>query len=160
MMSVYEKLKRFWWSGFKWFHPDLHDLTYRYRIYIKYVFSGSMGAAANLFSLAFLVEIAHLYYLVASVLAVLIGYVTSFFLQKFFTFGYTSLTMVHRQMIVYFAISIMNIGINTALVYVCVDILGLWYLLSQLIASILIAIESFILYRRYVFIRQNQPPIS
>lgn len=154
MIRLYTKLKKLWWGSTKRVHPKLFELTFRYRMYIKYIISGTSGAVANLGSLAFFVEVLKFHYLSASVFSFCLGYVVSFILQKFFTFGHTSMTMVHRQLVIYLCIAVGNLLLNTVLVYVLVDVIAIWYLLSQVLASIVIAIESFVLYRRYVFTRK------
>jgi len=115
--------------------------------------SGGTAAFANLASLALFVEVFRMHYLPASICAFIIGFAVSFVSQKYFTFGDTMMHMVHRQLVIYFFIAIGNISINTLSVFILVDVVGLWYLFSQALASLLIATISFYLYRRYVFVR-------
>ena len=155
MISVYKKLKELWWRSVKAIHPALFELTFRFRMYLKYVIAGGSAAVVNLSSLAIFVELFRLYYLPASVLAFCLGLIASFFLQKFFTFGHTDMIVVRRQFVMYVCIAAGNLLLNTLLVYLFVDVFRIWYLFSQVLAGILIAIESFVVYRRYVFTRRG-----
>lgn len=121
-------------------------------MYVKYLIAGSTAAGVNLLSILLFVEVLGTYYLLGSALAFILGFITSFILQKFFTFGDTTLHVVHRQLALYFGIALGNLGLNTILVFVFVEFLGVWYFLSQMVASVLIAVASFYLYKRFVFI--------
>ncbi|MBI2474654.1 MAG: GtrA family protein [Candidatus Taylorbacteria bacterium] len=144
--------------------PRLLPLYGRYRTLANYLISGSTGAFVNLFSLFILTHIFRLWYLLSSVLAFLLAFGFSFFLQKHWTFRDHSNDGVHKQMSLFMAVSLINLGVNTALMYFFVDIIGktyfpnyydqtLWYLLSQFVAAGLIAIESFFVYRAFIFRR-------
>lgn len=160
MITVYKKLKNVFWGAIMNIHPGLHAGVFRFRMFIKYIFSGSMGAIANLGSLAFFVEVLGFHYLPASMLAFLLGFATSFVLQKFFTFGNTAVKALHRQLAVYFFIALVNLGLNTLLVFVLTEKVGFWYFLSQLTAGACIALWSFFLYRTFVFHRDVRRPLS
>ena len=51
------------------------------------------------------------------------------------------------QLGVFFAVNLVNLGINAGLLYLFVEYLGIWYIAAQLIAAILIAFESYFVYR-------------
>jgi putative flippase GtrA len=154
MIGFYTKLKDFVWNTLHRISPLLHQILFRYRLYIKYIISGGTGAVVNLGSLSFFVEVLKLHYLLGSILSFCLGFCVSFFSQKFFTFGDTGTNMIHRQLIIYLGITLGNLLLNTSLVYIFVDAFGIWYILSQIFASIIIALESFFLYRRFVFTRK------
>ncbi|OHA18484.1 MAG: hypothetical protein A2664_00885 [Candidatus Taylorbacteria bacterium RIFCSPHIGHO2_01_FULL_46_22b] len=156
MISYYTKIKTFFWTTLKRASPFLFTVVFRFRVYVKYLVSGGSAAVANLSLLSLLVEIFHVHYLLASILAFLAGFLVSFFMQKYFTFGDTALKAAHRQLILYLFITVANLGFNTLLVYVFVDMLGVWYFGAQLIAGIIVAAESFFLYRRFVFNRDQR----
>ena len=72
-------------------------------------------------------------------------------MQKFWTFNNRETSRTHIQLAQYLAITLGNLALNTLLVYIGVAILGLWYLLAQIIASVLIALYSYFVYQRFVF---------
>lgn len=153
MRGLYERTKALWWSALARVDVRLHAFVFRYRAYVKYVLAGTTAAAVNLGLLALFKEAFGMYYLLASTLSFLAAFFVSFFLQKFWTFGHTSLEDVRRQLGKYFGIAVGNLGLNALLMFVLVDFVRLWYLFSQVLSSGSIAVMSFLLYRRYVFIR-------
>lgn len=156
MISVYQKLKTFWWQGIKSLHPRLYAVAFRYRMYIKYIISGGTAAMVDLGLLAFFIEVFRFHYLVAATLAFVVAFFVSFILQKFWTFGHSTMDDVYAQAGTYLGIALSNLLINAGLMYLFVDTFGLRYLFSQILAGGLIALFSFVLYRRFVFTRSAE----
>ena len=126
-------------------------LLKRYVGIIKYIISGGLAAVVNLATLAALTEYAHLHYLTSAVLSFVVAFFVSFLLQKFWTFQNTERGDMHLQMIAYLTVSVVNLGINTLLIYLLVEVAHLWYLLAALVAGAIIALWSFFIYRRVIF---------
>jgi len=118
---------------------------------IKYIISGGTAAAVNLGLLYFFTAVLNLWYLLSSVLAFIVSFLVSFFLQKFWTFGDSKKDIIYKQMAVYLFITLINLGINTASMYILVDYFKVWYMLSQFIVSASIALWSFMVYKFFVF---------
>ena len=114
---------------------------------LRYLVSGSTSAVIDFLFLYLLTDIWGMHYLFSAILAFIIAFFVSFFLQKFWTFEDDSTERVHEQAVLYFVVAGINLGINTALMYYFVDILGIWYMAAQFLASGLIACESFFISR-------------
>lgn len=119
---------------------------------LRYLVSGGTALAADLLVLYLLVEFAHVWYLAAAVCGFLVGMVVSFVMQKFFTFGDWRGAVIPRQAGLHASLQTINLGVNTALMYGAVSLLGVPYLVAQVAISGSIAVYSFLLYRRYVFV--------
>ncbi len=117
----------------------------------RYLVSGGSAAVVNVVFLFIFVEWFHLWYVISSILAFLIAFVVSFLLQKFWTFRNTSKEGVHKQAGVYFVVAVINLALNTALIYFFVEYFNFHYLLGQIVASGLIAISSFFIYSKFIF---------
>ncbi|MDP3735697.1 MAG: GtrA family protein [bacterium] len=116
---------------------------------LRYLISGGTALAVNLGLLAFFIEIFGLWYLLAAVLAFTVALCVSFALQKFFTFADHARTtgVLTRQFSIYTTIALINVALNTILMYLLVERLVLHYLVSQVVASGTIALYSFFIYR-------------
>ncbi len=119
----------------------------------RFIVAGSSGAATDLLILFILVDVVHLWYLASAVIAFIVSWFVSFGMQKFWTFQDKdhSAEVLKSQAALFLAVALGNLGLNTALMYVFVDILNLWYLLAQVAAALLIAVESFFVYKLFVF---------
>jgi putative flippase GtrA len=118
---------------------------------IRYVISGGTAALIDLILLYICTDLLHWWYLISAVVAFVIAITASFFLQKFWTFEDRGTGRMHRQAALYAAVSVVNVGVNTFLMYAFVDMLHIHYLLSQILASGIIALASFFVYRRFIF---------
>lgn len=118
---------------------------------IRYLISGGTAAFVSLSSLFMLTEFAGLWYLASSILSFCTGFVVSFTLQKFWTFGDSRKTVIGKQLILYLVVTGGALGVNTILLYIAVDVFGLWYMLAQFFVSGAIAVGSFIIYNFLIF---------
>jgi len=138
------------------FNKILQILSGRCGIYLRFLISGAIAAAVDIGSLYLLTDLIGLWYLNSAVLAFTVSLVVSFSLQKFWTFDDRRINseIVRKQGAAYVLLAVINLLINTGLMYVFVDILNWHYLVSQIVAGILIAISSFLIYRNFIFKRE------
>lgn len=118
---------------------------------VRYLISGGTAAIVDLGLLFVFVEWLSIYYIIAAIIAFLISFVVSFVLQKYWTFKDARTQDVHKQVSVYFLVALINLGINTLLIYIFVEFFGMHYIFGQILASGLIAISSFFIYSLFIF---------
>lgn len=123
----------------------------QYAVIVRYFISGGSSFGTNIIVLYLLTEYLKVYYLVSAVLSFLIAFVVSFFMMKHWTFQDVSTDGVHKQMSAYLGVALMNLLLNTALVYLFVEYMGIWYIFSQVAASLIIAVSSFFIYKYLIF---------
>ncbi len=121
---------------------------------IKFIISGGTAALVNFSLLYSFTDILGLWYLLSSVLAFIISFFVSFYLQKFWAFGDKNKDVLYRQLILCLSIALFNLAVNTVLMYVLVDLFGLWYMLAQFFIIGLIATWNFMAYKFFVFNQQ------
>ena len=128
---------------------------------LRYLVSGSIGLSVNLGLYRALVQFVHAQYLVGSVIAVSVSTIVGFLLQKYWTFEERSHERAPLQFTLYALIAILNIGLNTLVVFILVNTLGAHYLLAQATAAGVVALGSFFVYREVIFkkkIEGSAPP--
>lgn len=124
---------------------------FNYRI-VRFLFSGGLATATDLVLLFIFVNWYGLNYLPSSVLAFVAGMSVSFLMQKFFTFKDYSRDRIHKQTAFYFGFHILNLCLNTLLMYVCVTLLNVPYLIAQILIAGGLAICNFFTSKHLVFI--------
>lgn len=127
------------------------DLIKAYARIIRFVLAGGAGAVVNLTALYLLVTYGEAHPVLGSVGSFICAFFVSFTLQKLWTYRNFDKETAGKQMTVYLTIQLINLGINTGLMYILVHYTPLHYLVAQVITSALIAIESFFLYKHVVF---------
>jgi putative flippase GtrA len=126
---------------------------------VRYLIAGGTAALVNLVCLFVLTSLLHVWYLVSAIIAFIVAFVVSFLLSKFWTFTDNSTAKWKSQALMYLVITGANLGINTLLMYLAVDLLGVHYMVAQFIISGLIACESYFAYQIFVFKKSKGPAI-
>ena len=114
------------------------------RIFLRYAIVGLLGAAVHISILNILVEWAHWDPIVSSVAGFLVVLTLSYWLNVKWSFEHSEQS--HRKAIFrYTLVSIMGLGLNTLIMFCLVNGLGIWYLLGQAIATLIVPIHNFLL---------------
>ena len=117
----------------------------------RYVISGGTAATVNLILLYVLTDYLAIWYLFSTMLAYVVSFFVSFFLQKFWTFRDSRKDQINRQLVIYACIAGFGLGFNVLLMYFLVDILHIWYMFSQIIVGFILAFCNFLFYKFFVF---------
>lgn len=137
----------------KWrFHlPSVYNFAFPRRRLIKYFISGGASAAVDLIILYILTDILGIWYLLSSIVAFAVAIGVSFTLQKFWTFRNLTTSRLYQQAALYLLIGVINLLLNSGLMYILVEVVLLWYILAQVIAALVIAALSFFVYKNFIF---------
>lgn len=114
---------------------------------VRFVAVGGSAAVVNVALLYILTDGLGVWYLASEVVAFSAALAVNFFLQKFWTFENPH-EGVARQGLLFILINLGNLALNTLILYLLVSEAHLWYIAAQLLASAVIAVESYFLYRR------------
>ena len=120
-------------------------------IFVRYFICGITAAATNIGLLYIFTDLVGVWYLYSSIIAFLLALIVSFVLQKFVVFKDQNIVKIHHQFSRFFIAAVFGVLTNTILVYLCTDVLGIWYILSQIIAGFFVMIQNFILYKFFIF---------
>jgi putative flippase GtrA len=118
---------------------------------IRYIFSGAISAFSSWGILYLLVQKANLWYLVSSIISFCSGIIISYCLHKFLTFKNYSKKGIPVQFSIFFIYNLFMLGLNTLLMYLFVDIIGFWYLFSQVVITIGTAFINYFVFNKIIF---------
>jgi len=124
---------------------------FKRNILLRYFVAGFTAAFTNIFLLYVFTEFLKIWYVYSSALSFIVALFISFILQKFWTFADKEITKAHRQFIRYFLVGIFGVLLNTLLIYIFVEFLGVWYILGQIFTGVIIAVINFFLYKMLIF---------
>lgn len=135
---------------------NLKAVLLKYLIILRYIVSGSTAFAVNFVFLYIFTEVFGIWYLSSAILSFTFSLIVSFLLQKIWTFQNKDMEKADRQLSFYLVITIVNLAVNTILMYWFVGKMEIHYLLAQIITSIIISLYSFLIYKHFVFkVRPN-----
>lgn len=117
--------------------------------------TGGVAFSVNITVLYWLTSILDIYYLISTVFAFLASFSVSFLMQKFWTFKDHSRVGWHAQLSLYLTLQVINLGFNALLMYTFVEYLHVWYILSQTIIALGLAVISFFINKAYIFKPQS-----
>ena len=118
---------------------------------VKYIFSGFAGMATNIVILYLMTSKLGVWYLLSSIVSFSTSVFVSFVLHKNLTFNDLTRDKTDKKFLMFVAVAVTNLVVNTSLLYFLTDLVGLYYILSQIISSVLIATWSYFLYHWLVF---------
>lgn len=118
---------------------------------VRFIVTGISAFLTTLFLLYTFTEWFSLWYLYSATIAYAISIIVSFILQKYWTFENGTSHATRIQFARFVSLNVVNIGLNALGVYLLTE-LGLWYIASEFLTALLIAIYSFVIMRRFIFI--------
>ena len=126
-------------------------MEHRFGAVVRFLVSGGTAAVALLGLLYLFTDIFGVWYLVSSIIAFIGAFIVSFTLHKFWTFNDHNLKRAPFQATSHLFVGLINLGLNTILLYTLVDILQVYYLFAQILISGAIAVGSFFVYKHFIF---------
>jgi putative flippase GtrA len=109
----------------------------------RFILSGSSAALVHFVLLYIFTEYFGIYYLVSTIISFILSSVVAFLMHKFWTYKNHNKEKIPSQFSFHFLVVGINLVLNTFLVYIFVEWIGLWYILAQFTISIILAFESF-----------------
>ncbi len=129
--------------------------TRRLRRFGRFCIAGSPGTIVYYISLYGLTEYLGVWYIASSLVGFFLATGLTFALQKFWTFENREIGTTGRQSVQYFILKVLLHAINTAGLYAMVELLGMWYILAQVILAALLLLN--FLATEYIFKSSSGP---
>jgi len=120
----------------------------------KFLIAGATATAVNISVLYVLTEKFGIWYLFSAVIAFTLAFFVSFGLQKFWTFIDHRTDVLPTQAGLYALIQVWDLSLNTLGLYILVSHFGVWYVGAQVAMSLVIAVQNFLLYRKFIFTKK------
>ncbi len=101
--------------------------------------------------LTFLVEVVHLHYLVSAAAGFVVGTTITYLLSIFWIFPRRKLANQQIEYGLYVGIGVVGIGLNLLLMWILTDLIGLFYMLSRIIAGSTVFFWNFLSRKHLLF---------
>ena len=135
-------------------HIFLH-LFDKDKILLRYIISGGLGVLGNLFVFYVATEIFHIWYLLSAVFAFFVALIISFILHKTWTFVGASMGTTKRQGFLYLSSAVGVLVLNSAMLYVLVDLFHIRAIFAQIVTLGLLAVGSFVFTTKVTFKKED-----
>ena len=118
----------------------------------RYVIAGGVAYAADYISLIILTEIFGIYYLTSSAIAFLLGTATSYVLNAGWVFSKRTFDSRRIEITIFLIIGVIGLVLNQYFIWYFTERVGLYYLYSKVIATIVVFLVNFFA-RKYILFR-------
>ena len=132
------------------FFPCCHSITCFQKQFIRYAVVAIAAFVVDFGLLFLLTRYFHIFYLFSATFSFLISSIVSYQLSTSWVFLKRSNLPIMVEIIIFFIITLIALGLNDLILWFVTEKLGLFYLLSKIIASMLVFFWSFFS-RRYLF---------
>ena len=111
--------------------------------FFRYIFVGGIAAIVNIGALFVFTDIFGIHYIISNILGFILGLITNYLLSKMFIFTNENGMNKRKEFISYAIIGIIGLGVDTLFMLICTSGLGIYYLLSKIISTIITFIWNF-----------------
>ena len=118
--------------------------------FFRYIFVGGTAFIVDFFFLYFFSDICGIYYLISAVLSFIISVLVNYIMSTRWVFNQDNIGNKVLEFNLFILISTIGLVFTEILLYFFTDIVGLYYLVSKIIASIIVLFWNF-LARRVMF---------
>lgn len=111
--------------------------------FFRYIFVGGVAFIVDFSSLFIFTDIFGVYYLISAAIAFILGLIANYALSINWVFNKRTLDNKVSEFTIFAFIGIIGIFLNVLIIYVFTEYVGLFYLLSKIIAAALILFWNF-----------------
>jgi dolichol-phosphate mannosyltransferase len=105
-----------------------------FRQFIKFLIVGGLGTIITIVLLYIFTEFVGIYYIISSIFAFIIAMTHNFILNKIWTFKEKISLEFWNKYLKFVLVSISAFAVNISFLYIFTELIGIYYLLSQVLA--------------------------
>ena len=120
----------------------------------RYIFVGGTAFVVDFFFLYFFCDVCGIYYLISAVFSFIISVLVNYIMSTKWVFNQDNIQNKVLEFNLFLIISTIGLGFTEILLYLFTDIFGIYYLISKVIAAIIVMFWNFIA-RRVMFYGKN-----
>ena len=122
----------------------------------RYGFVGGTAFLVDFGAMVLLTEMFGLHYLLSATISFILGLVTNYILSVSWVFNRRSLSRPWAEFLVFAVIGVVGLGLNSLILFLCTEKLGLHYTLSKIIATVVVFFWNF--FARKLILFHNKKP--
>lgn len=121
--------------------------------FFRYIFVGGFAFVADAATLWLCEKFMH--YMIAAAIAFVVGLAVNYILSVCFVFSETEqVKSKAKEFIVYGVIGVIGLLITEAIMYICTDIIGMYFLLSKIIAAVIVLVWNFAARKKILYAKK------
>ena len=118
--------------------------------FFRYLFVGGFAFIVDFSLLYIFSDICGIYYLISAIISFIISLIVNYLISTYWVFNKNQMKNRLMEFGVFSLIGVVGLIFTEIILYTCTDIIGLYYLISKIIATAIVMFWNF-LARRYLF---------
>lgn len=118
--------------------------------FARFCVVGALCSALNFAVMYAATDVAKFHYLVSTALSFFLVNLVGFFLNKLLAFR-RSHTPPAPELLRYYGVMLLSLGLNLVMMYVLVTLAGLWYLWASVVITMALLLLNFLLHKHFSF---------
>ncbi|MCF0199022.1 MAG: GtrA family protein [Bacteroidaceae bacterium] len=120
----------------------------------RYTFVGGFAFLIDFALLYVLTEYVHCYYIVSATISFLAGLLANYLLSKVWVFTQSQCKNAKIEFLLFAVIGLVGLLLNDLLIWLLSNFIGLWYMLSKIIATVITYLWNFFARKYLLFSRK------
>lgn len=120
---------------------------------IKYGIVGGVAFIVDYGLLLLLTIIFEIHYLVSAAISFVAGLVVNYILSRRFVFTDNRLSNRQMEFLIFSIIGVFGVGINEIIIYYLTDVLGIHYMISKIVSTLVVFFWNFFARKYFLFIK-------
>jgi putative flippase GtrA len=121
----------------------------------RYGFVGGAAFVVDYGVLILLTEVFGMHYLLSATISFILGLITNYLLSISWVFNNRTVGNRWAEFVVFAVIGVIGLGLNALIMYVCTDKLGVHYMLSKIISTVIVFFWNFFA-RKFLLFKSNK----
>lgn len=109
----------------------------------RYGFVGGAAFLVDYGVLVLLTEVFGMHYLLSATISFILGLITNYLLSVVWVFNNRTLGNRWAEFTVFAIIGVIGLGLNALIMYVCTDKMGIYYMISKIISTVIVFFWNF-----------------
>ncbi|HEV2412224.1 MAG TPA: GtrA family protein [Candidatus Saccharimonadales bacterium] len=123
----------------------------KYVQFFRYGFVSTLALVVDFGGLVALKQYGHINYLVAASISFIAGLIVNYSLSRLWVFHSSKIENVRYEFLLFSLIGLVGLGLTDLILWVLTSGLGLYYVLSKAVATVIVYFWNFGVRKRYVF---------
>lgn len=129
----------------------VHKTRNQYVQFLRYGFVSVVALAVDFGGLVGLKEYGHINYLVAATISFIGGLIVNYLLSAYWVFHSSKLLNRKHEFVLFAVIGLVGLGLTDLILWILTSGLGLYYVLSKAIATVIVYFWNFGARKKYIF---------
>ena len=143
----------------KWLEKLFKDETDSLLIQLfRYGFVGGAAFIVDYGALFLLTDVCGIHYLLSATISFILGLITNYLLSISWVFNNHTMGNRWAEFLVFAIIGVIGLGLNALIMYVCTDKMGIHYMVSKIISTVIVFFWNFFARKIVLFKKNNNHP--